>query len=101
VNKISSSLVDLGNGAEVPATAIEEMERYCETHPRGPAAVRKPRLFRRGNNFVVLLGKSVGQGIAGFGPTVPAALRAFEQQYLKMLRPPSDLEFNPPTLYVR
>ena len=95
VNKVDSSLIDLGNGGEASAAAVEELERYCETHPRGPAAVRKPRLFRRGNNFVVLLGNSVGQGIAGFGSTVPAALRAFEQQYLKMLRPPSDLEFNP------
>lgn len=90
INKIDSSLIDLGNGTEVPATAVEEMEHYCETHPRGPAAIRKPRLFMRGNNFVVLLGRSVGQGTAGFGSSVPAALRAFEQQYLKMLRPPCD-----------
>jgi hypothetical protein len=92
INKIVSQVIDLGDGAEANSAAAEEMERYCETHPRGPVAVRKPRLFMRGNNFVVLLGRSVGEGIAGFGSTVPSALRAFERQYLKMLRPPSDLE---------
>jgi hypothetical protein len=94
INKIGSQLADLGGGKETNAAAVEEMERYCETHPRGPAAVRKPRLFMRGNNFVVLLGRSVREGIAGFGSTVPAALRAFEQQYLKMLRPPCDSGLN-------
>lgn len=55
----------------------------------GSAAVRKPQLFIRGSNFVVLLGRSVGEGIVGIGSTVPSALRAFDQQYLKTLRPPA------------
>jgi len=74
------------------ARATEEMDQYCEAHPRGPAAVRRPQLFRRGNNFVALLGRSVAEGIVGFGSTVPSALRAFEQQYLKALRPPLNSE---------
>lgn len=77
------------------AAAIEEMDRYCETHPRGPAAVRRPQLFIRGANFVVLLGRSVSEGIVGLGATVPSALRAFELQYLKTLRPPLDSEAEP------
>jgi hypothetical protein len=36
-----------------------------------------------------LLGKSVRDGIAGFGPTIEAALRAFDAQYLQTLRPPA------------
>lgn len=80
---------------ERAAAAVEEMNRYCEAHSRGPAAVRKPQLFIRGNNFVVLLGRSVGEGIVGLGSTVPSALRAFEQQYLKTLRPPLDSEITP------
>jgi hypothetical protein len=71
------------------AAAIDEMNRYCEAHAGGPAAVRKPQLFIRGSNFVVLLGRSVGEGIVGIGSTVPSALRAFDQQYLKTLRPPA------------
>ena len=42
----------------------------------------------RGANFIVLLGRSVAEGIVGLGPTVPAALRAFELQYLRALSPP-------------
>jgi hypothetical protein len=71
------------------ARATEEMDQYCEAHPRGPAVVRRPQLFARGNNFVVLLGRSVAEGIVGFGATVPSALRAFEHQYLRTLRPPN------------
>jgi hypothetical protein len=77
---------------ERAAAAIEEMNRYCERHPRSPAAVRRPQLFIRGTNFVVLLGRSVGEGIVGLGSTVPSALRAFDLQYLKTLRPPLDSE---------
>jgi hypothetical protein len=76
------------------AAALQEMERYCAAHPGGPAAVRKPQLFIRGANFVALLGRSVAEGIAGFGATVPSALRAFDQQYLKTLRPPRDGEMS-------
>jgi hypothetical protein len=28
--------------------AMEQMELYCEAHPRSPSAVRQPRLFVRG-----------------------------------------------------
>jgi hypothetical protein len=67
--------------------AIREMERYCELHPNGPAALRRPTLSLRGNNYIVLLGESVGSGIVGFGATVFAALRAFDLQYRKTFRP--------------
>ena len=40
--------------------------------------------------WTALLGKSVSHGIAGFGPTVEAALRAFDQQYLNYLREPRE-----------
>lgn len=78
--------------------ALEEMERYCKAHPGGPAAVRKPQLFLRGINFVVLLGPNVAEGIAGFGCSVTSALRAFEVQYLRSFRPPdSDFATDPQT----
>ncbi len=68
--------------------AMEELELYCEAHPGSPAAVRRPRLFVRGELWVALLGPSVEEGIVGIGPTVTAALRAFDAQYLAGLRPP-------------
>jgi hypothetical protein len=38
--------------------------------------------------WIALLGRSVREGIVGFGPTIEAALRAFDAQYLLALHPP-------------
>jgi hypothetical protein len=70
--------------------AMEQLELYCEAHPGSPAAVRRPRLFVRGELWIALLGPSVEEGIVGIGPTVTAALRAFDTQYLAGLRPPAE-----------
>jgi hypothetical protein len=70
--------------------AMEHMELYCEAHPGSPAAVRRPRLFVRGELWIALLGPSVEEGIVGIGSTVTAALRAFDAQYLAGLRPPTE-----------
>jgi hypothetical protein len=70
--------------------AMEQMELYCEAHPGSPAAVRRPRLFIRGELWIALLGPNVEEGIVGIGPTVTAALRAFDAQYLAGLRPPAE-----------
>jgi hypothetical protein len=71
-------------------TAVEEMESYCAVHSGSPSAVRRPRLFVRGELWVALLGPSVEEGIVGIGHTVAEALRAFDAQYLVGLRPPSE-----------
>jgi hypothetical protein len=70
--------------------AMEQMELYCESHPGSPSAVRRPRLFVRGELWIALLGPSVEEGIVGIGPTVMTALRAFDAQYLAGLRPPTE-----------
>ena len=49
--------------------------------------MRQPRLFIRGQLWIALLGPNVEQGIVGIGPTIEAALRAFDVQYLAGLRP--------------
>ncbi len=77
------------------ATAIDQMEIYCMAHPGSPTAVRRPRLFVRGDLWIALLGPSVEQGIVGIGSTVRAALRAFDVQYLAGLRPPAEMIGNP------
>lgn len=69
--------------------AIQRAELYYETHPGSPSAVRLPKLFVRSGVWIALLGRSVRDGIAGFGPTIEAALRAFDAQYLETLRPPA------------
>jgi hypothetical protein len=71
--------------------AAEQLELYCEAHPGSPAAVRRPRLFVRGELWIALLGPNVEEGIVGIGPTVTAALRAFDAQYLAGLRPPAEM----------
>lgn len=69
--------------------AMEKMEAYCTAHPGSPTAARQPRLSYRGQLWIALLGPTVEEGIIGIGPTVEAALRAFDAQYLAGLRPPA------------
>ena len=70
------------------SAAMEQMEIYGRAHPGSPSAVRRPQLFLRSELWIALLGPSIEEGIVGIGPTVEAALRAFDAQYLAGLRPP-------------
>jgi hypothetical protein len=70
--------------------ARHRAELYCESHPGSPSAVQSPQVFIKSGVWTALLGKNVRQGIAGFGPTVEAALRAFDRQYLDYLRQPRE-----------
>jgi len=72
------------------AAAMQQMELYCAAHPGSPSAVRRPRLLFRSDLWIALLGPRIEEGITGIGPTVVAALRAFDAQYLAGLRPPSE-----------
>jgi hypothetical protein len=69
--------------------AMERMESYCAAHPGSPSAARRPQLLYRGQLWIALMGPSVEEGIIGIGPSVEAALRAFDAQYLAGLRPPN------------
>jgi hypothetical protein len=71
------------------ATAIEQMKVYCAAHPGSPSDVRRPRLSFRSDLWIALLGPSLDEGIVGIGPTVAAALRAFDVQYSAASRPPN------------
>jgi hypothetical protein len=66
--------------------ARHRAELYYELHPGSPSAIRSPKIFLKSGVWTALLGKNVRQGIAGFGPTVEAALGAFDRQYLNYLR---------------
>lgn len=68
--------------------AIQRVELYFIAHPGSPSAVRRPRLWLRGNLWTGLLGSDLRNGIAGFGPSVEAALSDFDARYLAALRPP-------------
>lgn len=66
--------------------ALKEAELYYSEHPGSPSAVRRPRLSVRSGVWIALLGRSLQEGIAGFGPTVERALCAFDVQYRSTLR---------------
>jgi len=76
-----------GRVTDYAAAATEQMELYCRARPESPSAVRRPQLFFRSELWIAVLGPSVEEGIVGIGPTVVAALRAFDVQYLAGLRP--------------
>ena len=61
--------------------ALEEMQRYCDAHPTTPSAAEHPQLSVRNGVWIALAGPSVSKGIAGFGDTVEAALRAFDARF--------------------
>jgi hypothetical protein len=67
--------------------AQKEIQSYCVAHPGSPTAVRRPQLSSRGDLWIALLGPTVEKGIVGIGPSVEAALRAFDAQYLDFLKP--------------
>ena len=69
------------------AAAMERMQVYCAGHPGSPSAARQPQLLYRGQLWIALLGPTVEEGIVGIGPTVEAALSAFDDQYHAGLRP--------------
>jgi hypothetical protein len=71
-------------------TAIEQMKVYCASHPESPSAARHPRLFFRSDLWIALLGPTIEEGIVGIGPTVAAALRAFDAQYSAGERRPNE-----------
>src|SRR5437764_13594792 len=73
---------------DAAGAAVEQMNEYFAAHPGSPSAVRRPRLSFRSELWIALLGPSMEEGIVGIGPTVAAALRAFDTQYLAGLRPP-------------
>jgi hypothetical protein len=85
-----ATIYDRRRAVDRTLAAMLEMERYCAAHPNSPVAIRHPRLSIRGRTFVALLGPSIEEGIAGFGDTVSAALRAFDAQYSRSLAPPAD-----------
>ena len=78
-------------GVHYAAKAVEQMKHYCAARPGSPSALRHPQVFFRNDLWIALLGPSVEEGLVGIGPTVAAALRAFDAQYLAGLRPPNEM----------
>jgi hypothetical protein len=86
MNRRELHALDLGVNGDGEAALLEQ---YFVDHPRSPSAVRRPKVFRQGETFIVLLGRDVQHGIVGLGNTIENALRAFDLQYCNFLRPPT------------
>jgi len=67
--------------------AMREMERYCAAHPGAPVSLRHLDSSFAGAPLSRYSAQVLVKGIAGFGDTVQAALRAFDRQYLCSLTP--------------
>ena len=91
MKKNSGRISREGDAMDYVLAAMEQMELYCQADPGSPVAVRRFRLFVRGELWIALLGPSVEKRIVGIGPTVTEALRAFDAQYLAGLRPPAEM----------
>lgn len=67
--------------------ALARAELYFAAYPGSPSATRRPQLSLRSGVWVASLDQ-MRDGIFGLGPTVEAALRAFDSQYLNALLAP-------------
>ena len=68
---------------DLDEAVLRVYEEYCAQHPGSPAAVRHPRILVDRGRYVALLGRTVKRGILGFGSSVTAALRAFDDLYVR------------------
>ena len=90
MRKKMNTVLDGYRRGDPTLAAMEEMQSYCLAHPGSPAAVRRPRVSMRGDLWVALLGPTVEKGVVGIGPSVEAALRAFDAQYFSLLKPATE-----------
>ena len=56
--------LDLGLNGDNGAALL--VEQYLVDHPGSPSAVRRPKVFREGDTFIVLLGRDVQHGSSGW-----------------------------------
>ncbi len=66
---------------ELPEGRKEALEDYLQSHPDSLAAKVRPKIGMERNVWFALAGENMVTGIAGFGPTIPAALKSWEANY--------------------
>lgn len=59
----------------------EKMITLCIEQEYTRFAMLKPRIFQDGNQWCVLLGENIQEGICGFGPTPHEAVLDFDKQW--------------------
>ena len=72
--------------AIVHATAMhQEVIRGDSSESIRPSVLYKPKLGREGNQWGVLYGDNLQDGVAGFGKSPDAAMRDFDNEWIKNL----------------
>lgn len=69
------------------AARIEEQMHITEGERQRPSVLFKPTISLDGNMYCALYGEDLMAGIAGFGETMDAAMRDFDQNWLKQKAP--------------
>jgi len=62
---------------------VAEAEKYYAAHPCGAAAQRHPRITIDHGRYIASTTRSIKGGVIGFGTSVPSALRAFDELYVR------------------
>ncbi len=66
---------------ELPEGRKAALEDYLQSHPDSLAARVRPKIGMEHNIWFALTGKDMATGVAGFGLTIPAALKNWEANY--------------------
>lgn len=81
--------LQLGGFSFLPQHAQQEIYRVSEEYTR-PSVLFKPTLQPDGTAWCALYGADLAVGVAGFGDTPEAAMRAFDEAWLKSKTPAAD-----------
>ena len=65
----------------LPAPLRAEVEQFLNERPLSPAGRLRPRIGRRGDNWLAVVGFSVEEGKVGIGATPVSALVAFNRGF--------------------
>lgn len=77
VSEVARSAFDI---SWMIARAQDSIQNVENEHTR-PSVLMRPRLFRDGNQWCAVYGENLMDGIAGFGDTPQAAMRAFDSEW--------------------
>lgn len=63
-------------------TREERIARLALAQLARPSSIRKPRVFKDGNQWCALEGENIQEGVCGFGNTPDAACREFDSNWM-------------------
>ena len=70
---------------ELPPVIRADVEYFLETHPRSPAAQRRPKFGVDGSVWLAYIGPRLRRGASGLGETPRDALEDFNRRFMEPL----------------